>query len=170
VKKLLIFSSIVGLASLLSSCMVDQYGNVIPAGPVYAGGPGYYGSYGDPYFIYGGINYYSYNGRYCYYNHGRRMFVSNLPSGGRYYHGGGHHYSTQSYSTQSYGSSAYGTHTKQYSHHPSGGTFNQGGQAVNHGPQFHQTSGHIAGGAIVPAGKTLQKADGGKDKNKNKNQ
>ena len=110
---------LIGITAMLSSCMVDQYGNIIPAGPVYAPGyygPGYYGPYGyygyyrpygyygpygyggfygDPFFWFGGIYYYNYHGRYCYYDHGHRVFVSHLPSGG---HGpvcGGSHYPPQ---------------------------------------------------------------------------
>ncbi len=105
---------LIGLVSLLSSCVVDRHGRVWPAplavgvggpgyygggygpgyyggGPgYYGGGPGYYGGgwgpYGAPYFMFGGLNYYNYGGRYCYYNHGHRVYVSHLPSGGHYYH------------------------------------------------------------------------------------
>lgn len=83
---------IAGLVLALSSCVVDRYGRVYPApiavgfpGPVVAA-PAYYG---DPYFVYGGIYYYNYGGRYFYYDHGRRVFASRLPRGGRYLHGGG---------------------------------------------------------------------------------
>ena len=84
--------------------MVDSYGNVYPA-PVAVGvpgavvvGPGYYGPpwgpYGMPYYVYGGYYYFNYNGRYCYYDQGHRMYVHHLPPGGHYYHGhehgGGH--------------------------------------------------------------------------------
>ncbi len=100
-KRILVLSPLIGLASLLSSCVVAPapYGNEgpPPSGPGYAGGPdgpGYYESapppaiYGDPYFVYGGVYYYSFGGRYCYYEHGRRIFVSRLPHGGYLYHRG----------------------------------------------------------------------------------
>jgi hypothetical protein len=97
--KKMIFLPMAGLALLLSSCVVDRHGRVWPApvavgipGPVVVG-PGYYGGpvgvYGDPFYLFGGINYYSWHGRYCYYDHGHRVFVHRLPGGGRYYHG--HH-------------------------------------------------------------------------------
>lgn len=94
---------LLGGAALLSSCVVDPYGNIMPYAPVYYGpyygpyayaGPyGYYGPYGyggfygDPFFWFGGITYYNYHGRYCYYDHGHRVFVPHLPSGGHYMHG-----------------------------------------------------------------------------------
>jgi len=94
-KKLCILSSLVGFASLLTSCVVDPYGNVVAGGPVYVGGPGYYdapyGVYGEPYFVYGSMHYYRHEGRYCYYDHGRRIYISRLPSGGHYYKGGSHY-------------------------------------------------------------------------------
>ena len=92
-KKLYILSSLVGLAALLTSCVTDPYGNVV-GGPVYAGGPGYYGApygvYGEPYFVYGSTHYYRHEGRYCYYDRGHRIYISRLPSGGHYYKGGSH--------------------------------------------------------------------------------
>jgi len=106
---------LVGLGAMLSSCMVDSQGRVWPApvavgvpGPVVVGargvavgvpgpvvvGPGYYGEpwgpYGEPYFVYGNLYYFNYHGRYCYYDHGRRVYVSHLPSGGHYYNGHDH--------------------------------------------------------------------------------
>ena len=94
-KKLFMLSSLIGCVSLLSSCVVDPYGNVIAGGPgYYAGGPGYYdgpvGPYGEPYFIYGSTHYYYYGGRYCYYDRGHRVYVQHLPSGGHYYRNSGH--------------------------------------------------------------------------------
>ena len=90
---------LVALAGLLSSCVMDSQGRIYPApvvvgvpGPVVVG-PGYpaagWGPYGEPYFVYGGLYYYNYGGRYCYYNHGHRVYVGQLPSGGHYYRG--HH-------------------------------------------------------------------------------
>lgn len=87
-KKLFILSSLIGCVSLLSSCVVDPYGNVIAGGPGYYDGP--IGPYGDPYFIYGNTHYYSYGGRYCYYDRGHRVYVRHLPSGGHYYRNSGH--------------------------------------------------------------------------------
>lgn len=104
-KKIYNHSLWLALALSLTGCVVDQYGNVVPAGyavgPGYYGGPGYYngiyGPYGEPYFIYGNTYYYRYADRYGYYNHGRLTYVPRLPSGGYYYHRGGptaHHYSS----------------------------------------------------------------------------
>jgi len=93
--KKLIVLPLVGIVALLSSCIVDRHGRVWPApvgvgipGPVVVG-PGYYGGgwgiYGEPFFIFNGLNYYNWHGRYCYYDHGHRVFVSHLPAGGHYY-------------------------------------------------------------------------------------
>jgi len=35
--------------------------------------------------VYGGLYYFNYHGRYCYYDRGRRVYVSRLPAGGHYY-------------------------------------------------------------------------------------
>ena len=99
-KKKWMMMPLVGAGLMLSSCVVDSHGHVWPApvavgvpGPVVVG-PGYYGPpwgpYGEPYFVYGGLYYFNYKGRYCYYDHGHRVYVSHLPSGGHYYRGHDH--------------------------------------------------------------------------------
>ena len=71
---------LLGVTSLLSSCVTDQYGYAFAGGPTYMAGP-----YGDPYFIYGSTYYYRNGPRYYYYDHGRQIYVNRLPSRGHYY-------------------------------------------------------------------------------------
>lgn len=48
----------------------------------------YGGDYGDePYYVNGGIQYYSSGGRYYYTRESRRIYVTDLPQGGRYLRG-----------------------------------------------------------------------------------
>ena len=72
----------------LSSCVVDGRGRVWPA-PVsvaVAPAPAVYGAYGQPYLVFGGISYYRWHDRYCYYEHGRRVIIRDLPRGAPYPH------------------------------------------------------------------------------------
>lgn len=93
-KKTLLFLSLIGFASLLSSCVVDQYGYIHPAAPVVVAAPYYgpywpfYGPYYGPFWEFNGMYYFNYHGRYCYYHNGHRMFAPLPP--GAHYHGGGH--------------------------------------------------------------------------------
>ena len=80
-KKLLILPLII-CGALLGGC-VDQPVVVAPA-------PAPVVYYGDPYYVYGGVNYYYTGGRYFYYRNNHRFYVTVLPGGGVYWHGGGH--------------------------------------------------------------------------------
>lgn len=77
---------------LLSGCAVGYYPAPY-AGPVY-----YDDAYYDvpdvpPYYVYGGVQYYySGGGNYYYFYNNHRCYVSHLPSGGRYWHGGRYPY------------------------------------------------------------------------------
>ena len=154
VMKKYIVLSLVGVAALLSSCVVDPYG------------PGYgsYGPYGEPYFVYGGMNYYSYGGRYYYVDRGHRVYVHQLPSGGHYYRGhGDNHYGQKNLQTTGhnpYGKTNYSNTNKiNYSNN------NYRGQQITsgHGTGNSQFTGQ-KGGATLPKGRQDAPAKGYKDK------
>ena len=81
-KKLLFLLPAVIGGVLLTGC-VDEVVVARPApAPVY---------YGDPYYVYGDVNYYNEGGRYYYWNRGARIYVGGLPHGGYYFHNGRHY-------------------------------------------------------------------------------
>jgi len=154
--------SLVGVAALLSGCVVDPYG------PVAVNGPGYYGPYGEPYFVYGGMNYYSYGGRYYYVDHGHRVYVHQLPSGGHYYHGhGGSAYAQRNLHTTGYNpynkTNYSNTNKLNYSN------TNYKGQQITtgHGTGNTQFTGQ-KGSTTLTKGKLDVPAKGSKDKDKDK--
>lgn len=76
-KLLILLPALIGCA-FLNGC-VDE---VSVSGP----GPAYYG---DPYYVYGDVQYYNDGGRYYYIRDNRRFYTTSLPTGGRYWHGNG---------------------------------------------------------------------------------
>ena len=79
-KKFLILIPIIIGGVLLAGCASDT--------TVVATTPG--ASYGDPYYVSGGVQYYSESGRYYYFRDNQRFYVDSLPGGGTYPHGHGH--------------------------------------------------------------------------------
>lgn len=74
-KLLILLPALIGCV-LMNGC-VDE---VAVSGP----GPAYYG---DPYYVYGDVRYYNDGGRYYYYRNNQRFYTTDLPPGGRYWHG-----------------------------------------------------------------------------------
>ena len=145
---------LVGVAALLSSCVVDPYG------------PGYgsYGPYGEPYFVYGGMNYYSYGGRYYYVNHGQRVYVHQLPSGGHYYRS----HSSTPYAQKYPHNTGYNSYNK--TNYPNTNKLNYSNTNYK-GQQFSQGHGNTQftgqkGGAQMTTGKREAPPKGYKDKDK----
>jgi len=155
-KKTFAVLSLISLASLLSSCVVDPYG------------PGYgsYGPYGEPYFVYGGMNYYSYGGRYYYVDHGHRVYVHQLPSGGHYYHGHGDNYSGQKY-PHTTGDTPYSKTNYSNTNKINYSNTNYMGQQITtgHGTTNTQFTGH-KGGTTLTKGNQDVPAKGYKEKDK----
>jgi len=152
---------LIGVAALLSSCVVDPYG------------PGAaYGPYGEPYFVYGGMNYYSYGGRYYYVEHGHRVYVHQLPSGGHYYRSQGIH-NGHNYSNGPGYPRTMSTHNNGYNNqYTNKANFNNTKfTGTNHGNQLGTMRGTTGtptfkGGTGTPAIKSSQSAPakGSKDK------
>jgi hypothetical protein len=85
--KSLLLLPLLGISALMCSCVTYPY-----PGPGYAAGrpvyePGYVAAYGEPLYVYGGMNYYYHGGRYCYLQHGRPIYVARVPYGAAHYHG-----------------------------------------------------------------------------------
>lgn len=94
--KKLILLPLVGLVTILSSCFVGPHGRVYPImPPIVFGVPGPVvidpAFYGAPYWVCGDIRYYNWNGHYCYYDHGHRVFVEHVPHEGHAFRNEGHH-------------------------------------------------------------------------------
>lgn len=83
--KSLLFLAAATCGIMLTGC-VD---NEVYQGRAYGPRAAYYGgNYNDePYYVNGGVQYYYSGGRYYYQRNSQRVFITELPSGGRYLHG-----------------------------------------------------------------------------------
>ena len=146
VKKTFAVLSVVGLASCLSSCVypVPSYagGPGYDSGPGYDDGgavyePGYVVAYGEPLYVYGGLNYYYYGGRYGYLDHGNMVYVDHVPHGASHYHGP-HYTDGHGYKNVHYNSHNGGTNKTQSFNKT---TYNKGGKksTYNKGQQAEAT-------------------------------
>ncbi|MEI6653794.1 MAG: hypothetical protein WCP45_03425 [Verrucomicrobiota bacterium] len=93
-KKSPLLLPLLGISALMCSCVTYPYpgSGYAEDGPRYE--PGYVVAYGEPLYVYGGMNYYYYGGRYCYLEHGRPIYVARIPYGAAHYRGPSYvHYS-----------------------------------------------------------------------------
>ncbi|MEI6674665.1 MAG: hypothetical protein WCO57_05765, partial [Verrucomicrobiota bacterium] len=86
-KTSLLLLPLLGFSALMCSCVTYPYpgSGYADGGLVYE--PGYVAAYGEPLYVYGGMNYYYSGGRYCYLEHGRPIYVARVPYGASHYRG-----------------------------------------------------------------------------------